>query len=130
MIGTVTIRYRSFRADIYLTALETLPLRNLKKLFKLAGQGPRTNEAAINTIRLHLNEIIPEAQAAVKSAALNYENGWRKVDKPRSRRPEVVEQLRKNKELTRAFKKAHARYERLVSTRKVFDEILAPDTKH
>ena len=52
------------------------------------------------------------------------------MDKPRSRRPTVVEQLRKNKELTAAFKKAHARYERLVSVRKVFNEILAPDTKH
>ena len=130
MTGTVTIRYRSFRADIYLTALETLPLRNIKKLFKLAGQERSTNEDAINTIRCHLDETIPEAQATMKAAALAYENGWRKVDKPRSRKPAVVEQLQKNRELTADFKKAHARYERLVSVRKVFNETLAPDTKH
>lgn len=65
MTGTVTIRYRSFRADIYLTALETFPLRNLKKLFKLAGQERHTNEEAIEAIRRHLDETIPEAQATM-----------------------------------------------------------------
>lgn len=130
MTGAVVIRYRTFRADISLDALENMPARNLRKLFKLAAKDRRTNEAAINTIRLHLDETIPEAQDTMRAAARAYEDGWHKVDNPRSRKPSVVEQLRKNDELTAAFKKAHARYERLVSPRKVFDEILAPDTKH
>lgn len=130
MTGAVVIRYRTFRADIFLDALENMPARNLRKLFKLAAKDRRTNEAAINSIRLHLDETIPEAQATMRAAAKAYEDGWHRVDNPRSRKPSVVEQLHKNDELTSAFKKAHARYERLVSTRKVFDEILAPDTKH
>ena len=130
MTGAVVIRYRTFRADISLDALENLPARNLRKLFKLAAKDRRTNEAAINSIHRHLDDTIPEAQATMRAAAKAYEDGWHRVDTPRSRKPSVVEQLRKNDELTSAFKKAHARYERLVSTRKVFDEILAPDTKH
>ncbi|MBR4863066.1 MAG: hypothetical protein IKU07_00705 [Oscillospiraceae bacterium] len=130
MTGAVVIRYRTFRADISLDALENMPARNLRKLFKLAAKNRHTNESAINAIRLHLDETIPEAQDTMRAAARAYEDGWRRVDNPRSRKPSVVEQLHKNDELTSAFKKAHARYERLVSTRKVFDEILAPDTKH
>lgn len=130
MTGTVTIRYRSFRADILLDGLEIMPARNLRKLFKLAAKDRHTNEAAINTIRLYLDETIPEAQDTMRATARAYEDGWRKVTNPRSRKPSVVEQLHKNDELTAAFKKARARYERLVSVRKVFDETLAPDTKH
>ena len=50
MTGAVVIRYRTFRADISLDALENLPARNLRKLFKLAAKDRRTNEAAIKAV--------------------------------------------------------------------------------
>ena len=66
----------------------------------------------------------------MRAAARAYENGWKKEDKPRSRNPKTVEQLRINKELTARFKQAHAHYERLAASRKVFEETPFPDTKH
>lgn len=100
-----TIRHGSFHAAVLYSALEHLPMHNLKKLFRLA-------------------------QETMRTAAKAYEDGWRKVDKPRSRNPKTVEQLRLNKELTVRFKQADARYERLVASRKVFEETLFPDAKH
>ena len=113
------IQHGSFHAAVLYSALEHLPIHNLKKLFRLAKKAQFENEAAI-----------PEAQETMRAAARAYEDGWKKVDKPRSRNPKTVEQLRLNKELTVRFKQAHARYERLVASRKVFEETLFPDTKH
>ena len=59
----------------------------------------------------------------MRAAARAYEDGWHRVYDPKIR-------ILKNDELTAACRHARARYERLVRTRKVFDEILAPDTKH
>lgn len=125
-----TIRHGSFHAAVLYSALEHLPIRNLKKLFRLAKKAQFENEAAIQGIRSYFDTAIPEAQETMRAAAKAYEDGWRKVDKPRSRNPKTVEQLRINKELTTRFKQAHARYERLVASRKVFEETLFPDTKH
>lgn len=125
-----TIQHGSFHAAILFSALEHLPLRKLKKLLLLAKKSPFENEAAIQSIRSYFDTAIPEAQEAMRAAARAYENGWKKVDKPRSRNPKTVEQLRINKELTARFKQAHAHYERLVASRKVFEETLFPDTKH
>lgn len=125
-----TIRHGSFHAAVLYSALEHLPIHNLKKLFRLAKKAQFENEAAIQGIRSYFDTTIPEAQETMRAAARAYEDGWRKVDKPRSRNPKTVEQLRLNKELTTRFKQAHARYERLVASRKVFEETLFPDTKH
>ena len=126
----VHIQADTFRADIYLDRLCDMTIHNLKKLFRLAKKAQFENEAAIQSIRSYFDEVIPEAQETMRTAAKAYEDGWRKVDKPRSRNPKTVEQLRLNKELTVRFKQAHARYERLVASRKVFEETLFPDTKH
>lgn len=125
-----TIRHGSFQAAVLYSALEHLPIHNLKKLFRLAKKAQFENEATIQSIRSYFDEVILEAQETMRTAAKAYEDGWRKVDKPRSRNPKTVEQLRLNKELTVRFKQAHARYERLVASRKVFEETLFPDTKH
>lgn len=125
-----TIQHGSFRAAVLYSALEHLPMHNLKKLFRLAKTAQLENEAAIQSIRSHFDEVIPEAQENMRTAAKAYGDGWKKVDNPRSRNPKTVEQLRINKELTARFKQAHARYERLVAARKVFEETLFPDTKH
>lgn len=124
------IQHGSFHAAVLYSALEHPPIHNLKKLFRLAKKAQFENEAAIQSIRSYFDEVIPEAQETMRTAAKAYEDGWRKVDKPRSRNPKTVEQLRINKELTTRFKQAHARYERLVASRKVFEETLFPDTKH
>ena len=124
------IQHGSFHAAVLYSALEHLPIRNLKKLFRLAKKAQFENEAAIQGIRSYFDTTIPEAQETMRTAARAYEDGWRKVDKPRSRNPKTVEQLHLNKELTVRFKQAHARYERLVASRKVFEETLFPDTKH
>lgn len=130
MADTFTIRYRLFRADIYTEALEQIPLRKLRKLFSLAAKDRRTNLAAIDTIKGYLDQHIPEAQATMRASAKAYEDGWKKVPNPRSRKPAVVEQLRRNKELTDNFNRDHARYEKLVAVRKVYMSIFAADTKH
>ena len=125
-----TVRHGSFHAAVLYSALEHLPMHNLKKLFRLTQKAQFENEATIQSIRSYFDKVIPEAQETMRTAAKAYEDGWRKVDKPRSRNPKTVEQLRLNKELTVRFKQADARYERLVASRKVFEETLFPDTKH
>lgn len=124
------IQHGSFHAAVLYSALEHPPIHNLKKLFRLAKKAQFENEDALQGIRSYFDTAIPEAQETMRAAAKAYEDGWRKVDKPRSRNPKTVEQLRLNKELTVRFKQAHARYERLVASRKVFEETLFPDTKH
>ena len=125
----VEIKSGTFEAHFFLTALERFRLSKLKKLFQLTASDPWGNAQAIEAIRLYISDAIPAAQEEMRAAARAYEGGWRKVDKPRSRKPDVVKQLKINEELTTAFKKAKARYERLLKIRTLYDETIG-DTKH
>lgn len=66
------IQHGSFHAAVLYSALEHLPIRNLKKLFRLAKKAQFENEAAIQGIRSYFDTTIPEAQETMRAAARAY----------------------------------------------------------
>ena len=56
------IRHGAFHAAGLYSALEHLPIHNLKKLFRLAKKAQFENEDALQGIRSYFDTAIPEAQ--------------------------------------------------------------------
>lgn len=126
----VTIRYLLFRADIDLSNLAEFPPRNFKKLLRLAAKEPHRNEAAIQALGSYFSWTIPEARRQMQTAAQAYLDGYKKVENPKSRRPEVILQLSKNKRLKAEFLRTQAHHDKLIKLKDLFLEMFPTDTKH
>lgn len=81
------IQHGSFHAAVLYSALEHLPIHNLKKLFRLAKKAQFENEAAIQGIRSYFDATIPEAQETMRAAARAYEDGWKKGGQAKEPKP-------------------------------------------
>lgn len=95
----------SFEASIYLDHIHTMPLKNWRKLVKLAA-GDDRNEAAMEDVGAWFTATIADAKEAWKATSQKYVDGWKD--------PKQRGQKAKNKELSRAVKSAKSRYDCLV----------------
>ena len=57
-------------------------------------------------------------------------DGYKKVENPKSRRPEVILQLSKNKRLKAEFLRTQAHHDKLIKLKDLFLEMFPTDTKH
>ena len=119
---TVTFRQDTCTVALHLEKLCELPVANVRKLFAMMLSEPWNNEDAIQSTGAFLNEIVPESKALWHLASIEFQNGWRLVRNKRSRTPDVVEKLNRNKQLTRAVKRAKAQYERWEKIRSLWAE--------
>lgn len=119
---TVTFRQDTCTVALYLEKLCELPVANVRKLFAMMLSEPWNNEDAIQQTGAFLNEIVPESKELWHLASIEFQNGWRLVRNKRSRTPDVVEKLNRNKQLTRAVKRAKAQYERWEKIRSLWAE--------
>lgn len=119
---TVTFRQDSCTVALHLEKLCELPVANVRKLFAMMLSEPWNNEDTIQRTGAFLNEIVPESKALWHLASIEFQNGWRLVRNKRSRAPDVVEKLNRNKQLTRAVKRAKAQYERWEKIRSLWAE--------
>lgn len=119
---TVTFRQDTCTVALHLEKLCELPVANVRKLFAMMLSEPWNNEGAIQQTCIFLNEIVPESKELWHLASIEFQNGWRLVRNKRSRAPDVVEKLNRNKQLTRAVKRAKAQYERWEKIRSLWAE--------
>lgn len=75
MADTFHIVNGSFEAIIYLDHIHTMPLKNWRKLVKLAA-GDYRNEAALEDARAWFTAAIEDAKEAWKTASQEYVDGW------------------------------------------------------
>ena len=119
---TVTFRQDTCTVALHLEKLCELPVANVRKLFAMMLSEPWNNEDAIQQTGAFLNEIVPESKELWHLASIEFQNGWRLVRNKRSLAPDVVEKLNRNKQLTRAVKRAKAQYERWEKIRSLWAE--------
>ncbi len=110
---------------IYPNKLPDLPLSNIRKIFKLMLSEPWSNEDAIHRMPDNIAQELKEAKAKWHEASVAYHDGWRIVDKPKSRTPSNVEILNENKRLTTALKKAKAHFDRWQKIQIIWEEAQA-----
>lgn len=127
---SVIIRNGSFRAELYLAAMEDLPPKNIRRLFTLMLLEPQRNEQAIRDTELYLEDIVRDSKQAWDIASIRFQWEWRLIEKPIGRRTKaqihaVAERKAHNDELTRAVKTCKAKYERWVKIQAFWN-----DTKH
>ena len=118
----VTFRQDTCTVALHLEKLCELPVANVRKLFAMMLSEPWNNEDAIQQTGAFLNEIVPESKELWHLASIEFQNGWRLVRNKRSHAPDVVEKLNRNKQLTRAVKRAKAQYERWEKIRSLWAE--------
>ena len=118
----VTFRQDTCTIALHLEKLCELPVANVRKLFAMMLSEPWNNEDAIQQTGAFLNEIVPESKELWHLASIEFQNGWRLVRNKQSRAPDVVEKLNRNKQLTRAVKRAKAQYERWEKIRSLWAE--------
>ena len=118
----VTFRQDTCTIALHLEKLCELPVANVRKLFAMMLSELWNNEDAIQQTGAFLNEIVPESKELWHLASIEFQNGWRLVRNKRSRAPDVVEKLNRNKQLTRAVKRAKAQYERWEKIRSLWAE--------
>ncbi|MEG0765033.1 MAG: hypothetical protein RR403_03220 [Pseudoflavonifractor sp.] len=104
MIDTITIRNGSFEAAIVLERLPSMPLANIRKLFKLLLSDYR-NEDACRVLEEHMATTVSATKEAWRVASLEYTHGWKLS-------PSSGKDKRANNTLTtrlKATKAAHTR---------------------
>jgi hypothetical protein len=116
MPNTFHIVNGSYEALIYLDHIHTMPLKNWRKLVKLAA-GDDRNAAAMEDVGAWFTAAIADAKEAWKAASQEYVDGWKD--------PKQRGQKTKNKELSRAVKSAKARHDHLLKMQAVLMEVQA-----
>lgn len=113
MADTFHIVNGSFEAIIYLDHIHIMPLKNWRKLVKLAADDYR-NEIALEDVSTWFTAAIADAKEEWKTASQEYVDGWKD---PRKRG-----QKTKNKELTRAVKSAKSHHDHLLKMQAILTE--------
>lgn len=108
---------------LHLPKLIELPAPNCRKLFELMFSEPWNNEEAIQIIELHLQDAIAISNKELQAASNAYDQGWREVQNPKSRRREVVETLKENRRLTEALKTAKTRHDSWVKLNEIYHQV-------
>lgn len=116
----IHIEADTFQADIYLDRLCDMTIPSIRKLFKLLHLYRWENERAIDRLVPYLAQAAQKSKDAWKQASADFTDGWRKVDNPKSRHPEVVETLKNNNRLTRKVKATKAQHERWVKIQAIW----------
>lgn len=119
MSDTVTVRFLFFRADIYLDRLEDMPLRNFKKLLRIAAKDTQLNAEAIQRLREHFERTVPDARTTMQAAAKAYLDGYKEVNS-RSRKKAVLAVLKENQRLKAAFTSTKVRHDKIIKLKDAF----------
>lgn len=122
MRDTVFFSADTCRITLHLPKLIELPVPNLRKLFKLMLLEPWNNEEAIQTTELFIPDAVTSSKAKLQTASDAYAQGWRKVQNPRSRHPDVRKVLKENRRLTEDLKAAKALHDSWVKIQAIWLE--------
>lgn len=120
MDDTVRIREGDFWAQVAIDKLPVLTLRNTRKLFHLMLTSGE-NQGSIEALREKLPAMVEAAKEHWKAASAYYAAGYHHVSNPKSRNESVRYQLRMNRGLSVAVRKAKAEYERWVKINSIFE---------
>lgn len=118
----ISFKQDTCTVNLFLDKLCDLPLANVRKLYAMMLSEPDRNAAAIIALGEYFETAIADSKAAWALASKEYQNSWRLVPDKRSRTPAAVETLTRNKQLTRAVRRAKAQHERWVKLKTLWAE--------
>lgn len=126
---SIIIQNGGFAAAITTETLLVLPLRNVRKLFRMLPLDQR-NEEAVRVLKLWLSHAESEAKEDWRDASDAYRHGHTEAyrlgytampNTPENGRARQVAEIKKrNKTLLAAVKKAKNRYDRIVKIHTIF----------
>lgn len=116
----ISIRIGSFHGHIRLSTLHELPLSNFRKVLRLMADPCNEHKEDIPVMEQYLREAASTAEDRYQEAKANFIAGYKDVPNKRSRRPEVQEALRRNRELREARQATKHRYEALQKRLDIF----------
>jgi len=130
MTDTVSFQFGDCHMALFLPRLCELSIKNLRKVFTMMLSEPWNNQEAMDCLQWFLPDAVTESKAAWDQASIDYQHGWKLIEKPLRRRTLKERQadaaIRANNEaLLRAAKKSKALYERWVKIQQLWE-----DTKH
>lgn len=110
------LKLGDYELTLYLDKLYDLPASNFRKVLALIrAASPDESAAAAAVLHAYLTGAQNTALADWKRASHDYAAGWKRVTNKRSRRPEAVAVLQKNRQLHNAVKRTKALYERMTA---------------
>ena len=115
--------YRTASFDLGLTWLADLPVRNIRKLFKLMLAEPDNNMEAIQTTAAFLSEIAAVCKASNKAASAAYKSVWRYVANKRSCKVADRKIMRENNRLTKEATQAKKQFEGWKKIQSIWGEL-------
>ena len=115
--------YRTASFDLGLTWLADLPVRNIRKRFKLMLAEPDNNMEAIQTTAAFLSEIVADCEASNKAASAAYKSGWRYVANKRSCKVADRKIMRENNRLTKEATQAKKQFEGWKKIQSIWGEL-------
>ena len=115
--------YRTASFDLGLTWLADLPVRNIRKLFKLMLAEPDNNMEAIQTTAAFLSEIVADCEASNKATSAAYKSGWRYVANKRSCKVADRKIMRENNRLTKEATQAKKQFEGWKKIQSIWGEL-------
>ena len=118
----ISIRIGDYHGNICLSALHELPLSNFRKVLRLMADPCNECRSDISVLEQYLQEATSAAEDRYQEAKANFIAGYKDVPNRRSRKPEVKEILRRNKELMEAKQAAYHRYDALKQRLDIFKE--------
>lgn len=110
------LKLGDYALTLYLDKLCDLPAGNFRKVLALIrAASPDEAAAAAAVLYAYLTSAQDTALAAWKQASRDYAAGWERVTNTRSRRPETIAVLQKNRRLHNAVKRTKALYGRMTA---------------
>ena len=109
----IRIQINDYRANIRLSEFWELPLSNFRHILRLMADPRNEYPQDIHVLEQYLQEATAAARDRYQEAKANLIAGYKDVPNRRSRKPEVREILRRNKELLEVKQTTSHRYEML-----------------
>lgn len=116
----ISIRIGDYHGTICLSALHEMPLPNFRKVLRLMADPRNECQADIAVLEQYLQEATATAEDRYQEARANFITSYKDVPNRRSRKPEVKETLRRNRELREAKQAACHRYDALKQRLDIF----------
>ena len=127
----ISYGYGGYHAAVLLRELHRLPMKNIRRLFRLLFRAwaygwREENEVSVQTAELFLDDVIRISEEEARAAARAYADGWRDIEylrrDPKQDRNTLAAVRQENQRLTKALKQAEGIHKRWVRICEMFKE--------
>lgn len=117
----IRIRIDDYAAEIQLQALPDMPRKNFRKVLRCLADPRNEYLEDIHRLGMYLQEQVNVSGTAMAMAEAACQTGLRKIDNPRSRKPEVIRILCENRRLLKEQETANHIYRGWLSLYEIYE---------